>query len=687
MAKQTKAKIDKTKTINPKVRYKNEYQSIWDMSDADLVTFLDSRYSRMESAPIRQEQVEDRARADRQWTALSGYDEFNNLQVNLPLEQNLEDVYAGRTSGKLNFDIQPDGKQASVEELQPASYAMEFYLEWGNNRGSGIYDILPRLRRMKARYGTMFSFTGLNNKQSIKYKVKKWISILTMEDLENQKNYEPYIMDMYEFFPTGIDVKEMYLDEKALWQPDIQQCEDAFIERNISLTKIKNTRWDNKNYEDIKDVQADWDGSQSKPNDQVEWDTSAKIRFYYNNITKDYVIYATANKQIIHRSKMLYNHGKMPIESCQHYTNIKSIYGIGIPKKIAYIKWYKTNIMQAILDNAAMGTGLNFIVWNSGTVEERDMGGDNINVWQSTQWVEQVQQMQPQSNAGLVAILEILDDLVVQDTGENVRATVDMQSDKVGIVEMMEENKAVRHKSVDENRNLFLDRVLTMMLSNIAQFAPQIWSRVMEVEYDWDQLEKVQYPKITVQDAVVKQTEKGIKVVKEDNYGKYGYFELKPWLIWDDLWVKIVTPSSTSSLPLVRKANFDKWIESKLKMMEIASMDQSGKMMQSMIDSISMEEAIQRWNDVFGFEDKLKADTGKDKIKKKNLEMVARLREKMQVLAPNDTQNGQTTWEAGAMPPAKAPQPNEDTAVKNPVTWEAEQAAWIEMEEAQWQPI
>jgi hypothetical protein len=39
---------------------------------------------------------------------------------------------------------------------------------------------------------------------------------------------------------------------------------------------------------------------------------------------------------------------------------------------------------------------------------------------------------------------------------------------------MMEENKAIRHKSVDSGRNLFLDRVLTMMLSNIAQFVPAL---------------------------------------------------------------------------------------------------------------------------------------------------------------------------------------------------------------------
>ena len=125
---QSKTKT-KQSSINPKVRYNNEYRSIGKMSDTELATFLDSRYNKMASATIRTEQVKEWGKADRQWTALSVYDEFNNLQINLPLEKNLEDTYEGRSSGKLNFDIQPDGKQASVDELQPASYAMEFFLE------------------------------------------------------------------------------------------------------------------------------------------------------------------------------------------------------------------------------------------------------------------------------------------------------------------------------------------------------------------------------------------------------------------------------------------------------------------------------------------------------------------------------------------------------------------------------
>jgi hypothetical protein len=57
-----------------------------------------------------------------------------------------------------------------------------------------------------------------------------------------------------------------------------------------------------------------------------------------------------------------------------------------------------------------------------------------------------------------------------------------METDKVGIVEMMEENKAIRHKSVDENWNIFLDKVLTMMLSNIAQFVPKLLSKTTTIK-------------------------------------------------------------------------------------------------------------------------------------------------------------------------------------------------------------
>lgn len=77
-------------------------------------------------------------------------------------------------------------------------------------------------------------------------------------------------------------------------------------------------------------------------------------------------------------------------------------------------------------------------------------------------------------------MLEVLYDLIVQYTGDNPRAPSQAQSDKVGIVEIMEANKAVRQSSVDEGYNICLDEALTMMLARIKQFAPALLSESIE---------------------------------------------------------------------------------------------------------------------------------------------------------------------------------------------------------------
>jgi hypothetical protein len=161
----------------------------------------------------------------------------------LPMEQNLIDTYEGRNTGKLIFDIQPDWKQADIEELQPAKYALEFYLEWWDNKGSWFYEVAPRLRRGKAKYWTAFAFVWLENNKQLKFKIKDWADILSIADLENKENYEPYILDAWEFFPKDLDIRSVYVDEKALNQPDIQKAEDCFVEKMMSLDKINFVRW------------------------------------------------------------------------------------------------------------------------------------------------------------------------------------------------------------------------------------------------------------------------------------------------------------------------------------------------------------------------------------------------------------------------------------------------------------
>lgn len=78
---------------------------------------------------------------DAQVKSESYYDNDGVLNVNIPLEKTLREIYMGRTEGKVNFDIVPDG-QANIEDLQPSKHAMNFFLDgngkdnfWKENKG------------------------------------------------------------------------------------------------------------------------------------------------------------------------------------------------------------------------------------------------------------------------------------------------------------------------------------------------------------------------------------------------------------------------------------------------------------------------------------------------------------------------------------------------------------------------
>jgi hypothetical protein len=103
--KKDKQEIEKLET---KVELYEENIAIEDMDDVKLIEFLDDRFSDMSSATIRKNKELERDSYDKQFTAMSVRDQYGNLKVNLPMEQNLIDTYEGRNSGKLIFDIQPD---------------------------------------------------------------------------------------------------------------------------------------------------------------------------------------------------------------------------------------------------------------------------------------------------------------------------------------------------------------------------------------------------------------------------------------------------------------------------------------------------------------------------------------------------------------------------------------------------
>lgn len=116
-------------------------------SNDEWKTFFQNRLQDMRSKRKDIEVIWDRA--DLQTQAESFYDNDGVLNVNVPLEKTLTEIYSGRTEGKVNFDIMPDG-QADVEELQPTKYAMNFFLD--GNEKDNFWKENKSFRSMKSTY-------------------------------------------------------------------------------------------------------------------------------------------------------------------------------------------------------------------------------------------------------------------------------------------------------------------------------------------------------------------------------------------------------------------------------------------------------------------------------------------------------------------------------------------------------
>jgi len=77
------------------------------------------------------------------------------------------------------------------------------------------------------------------------------------------------------------------------------------------------------------------------------------IHKYFNKVTKDFWIIANRRK-VLFAGKMISKNGELPFASKQHYTNHKCFYGYGICHKVRYLKAYKAELLQDLLDQSRM---------------------------------------------------------------------------------------------------------------------------------------------------------------------------------------------------------------------------------------------------------------------------------------------------------------------------------------------
>ena len=119
--------------------------------------------------------------------------------------------------------------------------------------------------------------------------------------------------------------------------------------------------------------------------------------------------------------------------------------------------------------------------------------------------------------------------------------------------------------------------------------------------------------------------------------GKFGYFELKPDVI-QGIGVKITTPSTNSSTPIIERAKITEYINNTMGIINLAMSTQDPSIMEKAKSAINIEQLIEWMNDAYQYDQQsLKANTEKGTIKKKNLEKIDKIKEFLLTHQENET--------------------------------------------------
>ncbi len=572
--------------------------------------FFQDRLSKMKS--VRPD--EEFTKYEVQTTAVSFYDNEWMLQVNVPLEKTLWEIYMWKTKGKVKFDILPDG-QTDIEQLQPARYAMEFFMD-GNHK-ENFWKENKLMREYKHKYWEWLFFTWIRSLKENIYAPKKWAEFQNWSDLLDKSKFEKNEKETWFFFPKALHPKDFWIDDRANNQPDVQYADDCIYKERVTALELKMRYWDNTAFKNIDKVNYRKDPEPTSPNAWTVDNREIILYHYFHRITKNYLIVANED-EVLYDWLYLYEDGKLPFTGIQHYSAVDRFRGEGIPERIAYLKAYKSEVFQDILTGSAMSSWINLLTWNDSQVwQDWNMWNRQVNIWRNSWDVDQVKQINSSPNLWyFTTVMDLIDREVTINSWINPAEQFEQTSDKVWIVEIQEANKMVRNASVDENYEIWLDDALTMMFSRIHQFAPSLLKEEIMSD-DWKEVLKIVFPKITIKDYTVEK-KKGQQVFVE-NIWKFWYFELKPEIVqW--VWVKIVTPSTNSILPILERQRVTDYINNLFKLAETAAIDQSWESMKKLNQWMRYDEILQWVWDAYDYDiNGLKANTEKDEIAEENI--------------------------------------------------------------------
>jgi hypothetical protein len=589
------------------------------MAEHDTLWHINKRYNDMRSE--RDKFLVEWETDDLQYEAETYEDNMWNLHVNTPMEQNLTEMELWRTAGLPLFDVQPDGYRADVQKLETARYILHYFIDKEQR-----YKENRRWKMDKSKYGTGIFFTGIRMEIDIVPEYWEWEEESTKLAFWNHKKAKETQKINWSFTPQNVPIRMFLFDDRAMRQSNFDRAQDCIMLEFLTKEELTTRYWDNKYFN--KKV--------------IEWAVETQIEegeygilteqpmivlyHYFNKSTKQYAIVINKTDTLFDW-KMLYKDWKLPFVVCQHYPNNACIYGIGIPRKVRAEKAYTNNMKQYMLDWARLWSGKILAMGNSWEVVDWNLSvwAWQINIARFSNSIEQVKEISTGVDLNWpLAVLNMLKDDVRGNTGIDLNAVFEPPANQLGTVEIIEENKQIRSKSVDELMDFAYDEALTKMLDNIAIFAPRLLKTTKKVK---DKKGKVikevhEYPKLQIPN--VKITKKKGKQYIEEEMWEYGYLDFTPETLEGWMCVRVVTGTTANTrMQIIEKNKTNEFIQRYIQLTQVVWPEK-------MEEVFPMDQVLEKWKVVYGYDDKkLVADTKKDKIRRDNEEKLALLKEMM----------------------------------------------------------
>lgn len=521
----------------------------------DLAYVLDRR-QKMDQKRARHESVWDKIDKNFYYTpALDGSNK--DFGTSIPYEQLLIEAYMWSLPEWLPIKVVNKKGKVDGKQLLLASHTLQHFME----RENSVVEI-DTFDKKKARYGTWWLFSWMYFDSRLR-------------DKELSTEWHIWVF-------WDIDIRKVWIDDRA---KSYFKAMDEILQEDISIEEFKLRYTDQKGYKYVNSVGV----HNSKGNREVTQEVTddgrnVQLWHYWNIYDGTYRI--VANESIlIYNGKMEEEHGWLPLIPVQHYPDSESIYGIGIPQRFAFCKPYINQLLNYALDGAKLNAWYN-VFTSSGTEIDGELYSEP---WQGTivtyTWdYRGIQPFQPNVNVWQLAqILSIMEDFGTQAIWFDPRTSYKAQSDKVGIAALLKEEQSQRARPVARSRNFWLWHAFTIMLLNIASFAPYKYA---ELVFDNDgQVEDYDWYTIEIKNKKIEMNDKGEVIdVKDtpwedDEYAlvdsklywgdskerlrRFGnFFDMSDDQIykWAGLKVQIDTPSSVSSMKSIDKADLKETI-------------------------------------------------------------------------------------------------------------------------------